>query len=147
MDTTTLPNGPHTLQLWAHDTSNNVDLSPTVPVTVANTGTSTPTPPPPTPTPTPSSYPIALTYPGNGQGVSGIVSVTASITQQLDAAGSYLMVDGAQFGTSRVFSAPFVYSFDTTTVTPGQHTLQVWAHDTNNDTLLSNLVTVTVPAR
>ena len=147
MDTTTLPNGPHTLQLWAHDTSNNVDLSPTVPVTVANTGTSTPTPPPPTPTPTPSSYPIALTYPGNGQGVSGIVSVTASITQQLDAAGSYLMVDGAQFETSRVFGAPFVYFFDTTTVTPGQHTLQVWAHDTNNDTLLSNLVTVTVPAR
>src|ERR1039458_2775561 len=32
LDTTTLPNGPHTLQLWAHDTSNNVDLSPTVPV-------------------------------------------------------------------------------------------------------------------
>jgi hypothetical protein len=150
LDTTTLSNGNHTLQIWAHDTSNNVDLSATVSVTVANSANaSTPTPAPtptPTQTPPPSSYPITLAYPVTGQGISGVVSVAAIMTQALDAAGSCLMVDGAEWGFSRVGAPPYVYPLDTSILTPGQHTLQVWAHDLNNETLLSNPVAVTVTA-
>jgi hypothetical protein len=165
LDTTTLPNGQHTLQIWAHDTSNMTDLSPTVPITVANsvsnnntntnTNTSTTTATTTnttttnttagsTTTTTSSTYPITLIYPQNGQGVSGTISATASITQTLNSAGSYLMVDGVEVGTRRVTSGPYSYPLDTTTLTPGQHILQVIAFDIGNDTLLSNPATVTV---
>jgi len=147
LDTTTLTDGQHALQVWAHNTSNNTLLSTPVTVTVTN-GASAPTPPPPpvSPPPVSSSYPIALTYPMNGQGISGTVTITATITQQLDAAGSYLMVDGVEWGTARLGAAPYVYTLDTASLSVGQHALQVWAHDTNNDTLLSNPITVTVLA-
>ncbi len=36
LDTTTLSNGPHLLQIWAHDIGNNVNLSPVVVIQVAN---------------------------------------------------------------------------------------------------------------
>jgi hypothetical protein len=162
LDTTTLSDGSHTLQIWAHDIGNNTDLSATLPVTVAN-GAAAPvqpvtpvTPTQPTPTqptqtvvptqpaaPVASAYPISLDYPVSGQGVFGVVEVTATIPQTLDAAGSYLMLDGSEVGTRRIGAAPYIYGIDTASLTPGQHTLQIWAHDTNNDTLLSNPVQVT----
>ena len=152
LDTTTLANGQHTIQVWAHDTNNDSLLSSVLTVTVANRA-SLPQPPPVTnpvapvsSAPLSISYPIALTYPVNGQGISGLVSIAATINQQLDAAGSYLIVDGAEWGTSRLGSAPYLYTLNTASLAVGQHTLQVWAHDTNNDTLLSNPVTVTVGA-
>jgi len=153
LDTTTLPDGTHSLQIWAHDTNNDTLVSAPVTVTVSN-GTAAPTPiPTPVPTPTPApqpapvntSFPISLTFPAIGQTVSGVISVTGIITQPLDAAGSYLMVDGWEVGTHRVTGAPYIYQLDTSTLTSGQHTLQIWAHDISNDTLLSNPVTVTVP--
>ena len=145
LDTTTISNGTHTLQVWAHDSSNNVDLSQPVTVTVANGGTTpTPAPSPSAPSaPTSASGPVSLTYPSNGQGISGTISVTATINASLDAAGSALLVDGAKYGPP-VWNPPYVYPLNTSGLTPGQHTLQVWAHDTNNDTLLSSAVTVTV---
>lgn len=36
LDTTTLTNGPHVLQVWGHDIGNRVTLSPQVPIVVAN---------------------------------------------------------------------------------------------------------------
>lgn len=36
LDTTTLTNGTHVLQLWAHDIGNNVTISPAITITVAN---------------------------------------------------------------------------------------------------------------
>ena len=98
----------------------------------------------PPPTPPASSYPITLLYPVNGQTVGGTVVVTAFIPQTLDAAGSYLLVDGREWGTQRETNGPYLYALDTTLLTVGAHTLQIWAHDTNNDTLLSNTVTVNV---
>ncbi len=138
LNTATLSNGAHTLQIWAHDTNNDTLLSDAVSIITSNGGS--PSPPPP-----PSSFPISLTYPSNGQSISGTVSVVGTITQTLDAAGSYLMVDGQEVGTARLTSAPYVYPLNTTPLAVGQHTLQIWAHDTNNDTLLSNPVLVRVP--
>ena len=144
LDTTMLSNGTHTLQLWAHDTANTTWLSNTVTITVANnTVLTSPTTPPAT-NPVSSTYPITLNYPSNGQAVSGVLGVTGAVTQTLDAAGSYVLIDGAEYGTARVSASPFVYLIDTTLLSVGQHTLQIWAHDIGNNTLLSNLVNVIV---
>ena len=161
LDTSTLSDGQHTLQIWAHDTANETLLSDAVAVTVANTSASvqppaapapTPTPAPapaptPTPTPTPTpvqSSPVTLTYPLSGQGVSGTISVSALVSASLDSAGSFLLVDGVEVGTRRITGAPFVYELDTTGLSAGPHVLQIWAHDTGNNTLLSNQASVTV---
>ncbi len=141
-NTASVSNGTHTLQLWAHDTANNTDLSQTVLVTVSNSAVSTPTTP--TPVAGGSTYPISLTYPVSGQAVSGVVQVQGAIQQLLDPAGSYLLLDGVEVGTQRVDNAPFVYSFDTSKLAAGSHTLQLWAHDTANQTLLSNPVTISI---
>lgn len=146
LDTTMLSNGTHTLQLWAHDTANDTLLSDTVTITVANTTATGPGTPssPGTPPPGSAAYPIALTYPATGQAISGIVNIAAAITQTLDAAGSYVLVDGAEYGTARVTSSPFLYGLDTSLLSAGTHTLQIWAHDIANNTLLSNIVNVIV---
>ncbi len=104
------------------------------------------TPPVTTPvTTTPAqAYPILLTFPANLQTVSGTITATAAIGQTLDAAGSHLLVDGQFLDDHRVTSAPYVYSVDTTQLTVGAHTLQLWAHDISNTTLLSNTVTILV---
>ncbi len=112
-----------------------------------------PSPPPPVPQPNPQpepppqpapSSPVSITSPGAGQTLSGMITVTAAITHGLDAAGSFLMVDGREIGTQRVTGGPYLYLLDTTTLSDGSHTLQVWAHDTGNNTLLSDPVTVMV---
>ncbi len=140
-NTASVSNGTHTLQLWAHDTANSTDLSQTVLVTVNNTAAA---PTAPLPAPASSTYPISLTYPVSGQAISGVVQVLGVIPQLLDPAGSYLLLDGVEVGTQRVDNAPYVYAFDTSKFTTGSHTLQLWAHDTANQTLLSNPVTISI---
>jgi hypothetical protein len=87
---------------------------------------------------------VAIVSPVAGASVSGTITVVGQITVQLDAAGSYLMVDGVEFGTARVTNGPYLYQLDTTRLSNGQHTLQLWAHDTGNNTHLSAAVTITV---
>jgi hypothetical protein len=166
LDTSQVANGQHTLQVWAHNTGNSTILSSPVVVTVSNSDPVTTTPAPittpivpvTTPTPVPvtttapvvvenTSYPITLTYPVSGQALSGSISVSAAIGQTLDAAGSYLMVDGVEIGTRRVGSAPYLYELDTITLSPGQHVLQIFAHDTGNNNLLSNQAAVIIASR
>ena len=148
LDTTTLPDGPHTLQIWAHDQGNNTVVSGPVAIAIANANAASPeNPAAPPPAPVSSMYPLAITYPVSGQAVSGQLQASATIMQTLDAAGSYLMVDGAEVGSHRVNSAPYVYSLDTSQLSPGVHTLQVWAHDTGNNNLLSNPVAISIQAR
>ena len=91
-----------------------------------------------------TGYPIALTFPVDGQSVSGVIVVLAAIGQTLDAAGSHLLLDGQTVDGTRVTNGPFVYRLDTSSLTAGPHQLQVWAHDTGNNTLLSNPVTINV---
>ncbi len=139
LDTTQLTNGAHMLAVWAHDTNNNTDVSASVAVTVNNSGTASTTS-----SSGSASTGVVLTYPAVGQTLSGLITVTATITPTLDAAGSYLMVDGQQIGSYRATNPPYSYSLDTTQLTNGQHTLTVWAHDTNNQVDLSAPVVVIV---
>ena len=96
------------------------------------------------PSQTAATTPIQLTYPRSGQALSGLVEVAGAIAQTLDPAGSYLLVDGVEAGWRRVSSAPYVYELDTGALAEGQHSLQIWAHDIANETLLSNVATVLV---
>ena len=123
---------------------------PVVPVPVIPVAPVIPTPVAPiTPTPVApvvpvQSYPIALTDPVDGQSVSGTVVVMATIPMTLDAAGSFLIVDGVYLSNYRVDSGPYLYPLDTTQLPNGLHTIQIWAHDTGNVVNLSNPVTVLV---
>ncbi len=150
LDTATLPDGIHTLQIWAHDIGNNTDLSAPVTVTVQNAGSvaTSPSPAPvipiSSPAPVLSSAPVSITYPVSGQAVSGTVQVSASVLPALDPAGSYLILDGQPLDTHRITQAPYLYSLDTSGLAAGNHSLQVWAHDLGNNTLVSTAVSIIV---
>ena len=87
---------------------------------------------------------LAILSPTNGQILSGVVNVTGLVNLNLDAAGSFLIVDGQWQDQHRVTGAPYVYRLNTTTLVNGAHTLQLWAHDIGNNTTLSNVVSFTV---
>lgn len=127
-------------------TSNAININPVVPVPPVPVP---PVPVPPTPAPpvpvTPVTAPVAIVTPVQDQVVSGLLTVTAAINVNLDAAGSYLILDGQPLSDHRVTNAPFVYLLDTTQLSPGAHTVQVWAHDINNNVTVSAPVSFTVP--
>ncbi len=154
LDANTLATGPHTLQIWGHSTSNETLLSNTVSVTTNATPASSPivtapvtpvvAPSTPVATAPASNKPVTITYPVSGQAISSPLSVSATISAGLDAAGSFLMVDGQQYGFQRVGSAPYLYTLNPALLSTGSHTLQIWAHSTNNETLLSDPVSISV---
>ncbi len=117
--------------------------------------------PTPTPTPTPAPAPapsvpagaapsagastkIWIVSPGTGLTQAGNITITGANTLTLDSAGSYLMVDGQEVGTHRVTGGPWLYSLDTTTLSNGPHTLQLWGHDIGNNTWVSMPIVVSV---
>ena len=81
--------------------------------------------------------------PGAGSTVSGQIVVTGYCRLQLDASGTHLLVDGKAI-PGHVTEGPFLYPLDTRTLTNGPHVLQIWGHDTGNNTTVSAGVTVTV---
>lgn len=87
---------------------------------------------------------VAIVSPSAGATLSGVVTVQGSINVNLDSAGSFLLVDGAPQDAHRVVNAPYVYSLDTRALSNGLHTLQLWAHDTGNNTTLSSVVQISV---
>ena len=76
---------------------------------------------------------VAILSPTAGSTVSGQINITAMVNVPLDSAGSYLILDGAEVGTRRITGPPYIYPLDTTTLTNGQHTLGLYAHDVGNN--------------
>jgi hypothetical protein len=96
---------------------------------------------------TPPSAPVsglAILSPVDGITVSGTISIVGQCDLSLDSAGTYLMVDGVEIGTARVMNAPWVYGLNTTTLGKGPHVLQLWGHDTGNNTTLSTSIVINV---
>ena len=87
---------------------------------------------------------LGIVYPAAGQTVSGVINVVGVVNLYLDAAGSFLIVDGQWQDQHRVTGGPYLYLFDTTTLSNGSHTLQLWGHDIGNNTTLSSIITVVV---
>jgi hypothetical protein len=118
--------GTHTLTAVAHDAAGNPATASDVRVTVDNT--------PPT---------AAVTAPAGGATVTGNVTLTATATDNVSLGGVQFKVDGANVGVEDTAS-PYSATWDSTTVTNGQHVISAVSRDTAGNTASSTGVTVTV---
>ncbi len=128
-NTLSAANGTHTLTAVARDAAGNTTTSASVQVTVNNPDTTPPA--------------VSLTAPGPGWTVGGMVSVTASATDDVGVAGVQFRLDGADLSAEDTAS-PYSVSWNTVGVANGSHTLTAVARDAAGNTTTSASVTVTV---
>jgi subtilisin family serine protease len=125
-DTSTLTNGTHSLHVVVTDLAGNSTLSGQISVTVDNAA------------PT-----VTLTNPENGTALTGVVNLTADAGDNVGVQKvQYYRDSNVLLGTS--LSAPFDFSWDSTTVTSGTHTLFAVATDIAGNTATSTTISVTV---
>ena len=115
LDTTTLPNGTHTLEALAADAAGNTASSAPISVTVANT-------PPDTTAPT-----VSISSPAAGVTVSGTATVSASASDNVGVANVALFVDGTLYATDT--TSPYSFAWNTSQASNGSHTLLVVGTD------------------
>ena len=127
-NTATAAAGSHTLTARARDAAGNTTTSATITVTVPDT----------------TAPAVSLTAPANGATVSGVVSMTASATDNVGVAGVQFLVDGVNVGAEDT-SSPYSVNWNTATATTGTHTLSAVARDAAGNTTTSATITVTVP--
>jgi len=173
-DSTTVANGSHTISIEAFSSSSGsrtevgsdsitVDVkngtitsSPTItatrtPTPIPPTPTGTPTPIPPTPTvtptpipptptgtPTPASGPVTITSPSNGATVSGTVSIVTTKSSKVQWENIY--IDGNYLASS----PPTTFSWDSTTVSNGNHTISAKGFNSSRTVVGKASVTVNV---
>ena len=125
-DSTTAPDGDHTLTAVARDAAGNEATASTVTVTVDNAA------------PT-----VAVTAPAVGANVTGTVPVTADATDNLAVAGVQFKLNGVTLGAEDT-TAPYEATWDTTTVANGTYTITAVAVDAAGNVTTSDFVTVNV---
>jgi len=103
----------------------------------AETSVTTPAPPDTTP---PSA---TLITPTEGDTVSGIVTISATATDNVEVMGVQFQLDGANLGAEDT-TADYSIDWDTSSVTPGTHTLTAIARDAADNTTNTTTVTVEV---
>jgi chitodextrinase len=87
---------------------------------------------------------VAMTAPANGATVTGSsVTVSANASDNDSVAGVQFKLDGANLGAEDT-TAPYSMNWDTTTTTPGAHTLSAVARDPSGNSAGSAGVNVTV---
>jgi hypothetical protein len=128
-DTRTLANGAHTLDAVAGNSFGWV-TSIEVPIVTANTCFDMV---PPT---------VSVLAPSTGASVSGAISVTAAAADNVSVSQVALYVDGQI--KSVLTSAPWTWSWDTSSYAPGNHTLYMVATDSCSNSTGSKTVTVKV---
>jgi len=112
--------------------------TPTPAPTPTVTASPTPTPtitPTPTPTPTPA---VKITAPANGASGSGTVSIVTQVSSAVSWINIY--IDGNYFASS----PPFTFSWNSTAVPNGSHTVSTRAFNSSGTQVGSDSVTVTV---
>jgi hypothetical protein len=83
-----------------------------------------------------------ITSPANGASVSGIVTVTATATDNVGVTSVQIYIDGVLKSSGT--SSPLNYSWDTTAAGSGTHTIYSKAYDAAGNIGTSTAVTVTV---
>jgi hypothetical protein len=129
------PLGAHSLSARVTDSNGITSTAPPVSVNVVSGGGgggSDTTPPT-----------VSITNPVNGQTVSGTIPVAATATDDVAVASVQFFLDGKPLG-SPVTGPQYAISWDTTTVTSGQHVLSAQATDTSGNVGTSSNVNVTV---
>jgi leucyl aminopeptidase len=96
--------------------------------------------PPPPPDTTPPM--AAITSPAGGTTVTGVVTISADASDNAAVSRVEFWVDGVMKGSDS--TAPYSYSWDTTALVNGSHTLMARAVDTSNNLGTSANVAVTV---
>jgi chitinase len=135
-DTTQSTNGTHALLAKAYDAAGNIGTSSTVSLTVQNT-VSTPAPPV-----------VSITAPSTSSTITQKnTKVYVSASDSAGVTKTDLLVDGKLY-TSLTMSPPAanwnpVFTWNTSKLSRGSHTLQSVAHDTSGNTTRSTVVTVT----
>ncbi|MBL7738170.1 MAG: hypothetical protein JNK14_03055 [Chitinophagaceae bacterium] len=126
-NTTTIANGTYTLTARARDAAGNTTTSSEVIVTV-NNDTESPV--------------ISITSPSAGI-IDGTVEIIATASDNTGVAGVQFLLNGVNLGAEDV-SAPYTFSWNTTTVTDGNYTLTARARDAAGNTTVSAPVVVDV---
>lgn len=118
-DSTTVADGTHTISANAYGSGGTLLGSDSVTVTVSNS--------------------IAkIVSPANGSTVSGTVSIATQLSSQAQWENVY--IDGKYLASS----PPFAFSWDSTTVPDGQHTISIKAFSSANQQIGADSVTVNV---
>ncbi|MEO8403979.1 MAG: Ig-like domain-containing protein, partial [Chitinophagaceae bacterium] len=126
-NTTTATNGNHTITARARDAAGNTTTSTVVNVTV-NNDTQAPA--------------VSVTAPAAGT-VAGTLNVTADATDNAGVTGVQFLLDGVNLGTEDL-TAPYSVSWNSTTITDGNHTLTARARDAAGNITTSAGVIVNV---
>jgi parallel beta-helix repeat protein len=127
-----IPDGQHSLQARARDTSGNVGTSSTVSVTVANNVSTGDTQAPS----------VTLGAPLNGAVVSSAVSAWASASDNVGVSRVDLLVDGKVVGSDSTY--PYAWGWSSGSVADGGHSLQARAYDAAGNAGTSGSVSITV---
>lgn len=127
-NTTTVANGSYTLQAKAYDAAGNVGSSATVSVSVQNAAADT----------TPPS--AAILSPATGAKVAKTVKVSVTSSDNVAVKRVDLLVDGKVYASST--SATVDFSWNTSKVSRGSHSLQAVAYDAAGNPGRSATVTV-----
>ena len=127
-NTTSLSNGSYTLTAVARDQAGNTTTSAAVTVTVFN-DTTAPT--------------VSITSPSRRDSVANTITVSATASDNVAVVGVRFRVDGVDIGAEDT-TAPYSVSWDTTSVSNGNHVLTAVARDAAGNTQTSGNVTVKV---
>jgi len=128
-DTSTLANGPHTLQAVATDAAGNSASTTAITVNVSNVP--------------PDTTPPALAFgsPAAGATVAGTTTVSANASDNVAVARVDLYLDAALYASKT--AAPYTFAWNTLATTDGAHTLKLVAVDTAGNSANTS-VSVTV---
>lgn len=88
---------------------------------------------------------VSMTAPANGSVVSGVITVSATASDNLGVAGVQFRLDGSTLQAEDT-SAPYSIQWDTSTSAAGTHTLGARARDAAGNTADATPVTVTIPS-
>jgi len=132
LNTLSYANGSHTLQVRAYDAAGNVGTS-SISVTIKNSVADTVAPT------------TAITLPVNGSKVSLLQKITAICADNIGVTKLEVYLDGllACTVTSSNMPSSVAFSWNTTTLNAGSHTLQTYAYDAAGNVGESAVVTVT----
>lgn|GEM_PF-1081190 len=111
---------------------------------IADPGGSAPAPPPPAPSPDTTPPTVSVAPPPAGAAASGSsYLVTATAADNVGVAGVQFQLDGANVGSEDT-SAPYSYTWNTTTASNGPHLLRAVARDAAGNVTTSSAVTFNV---
>ncbi len=131
LDTAKLSNGSHTLNVKSYDYFDNSATSSSITINVQNGSTDTT---PPT---------VSLTSPANGSTVSGSsVFLVANATDNVGVTKVEFLVDGTVVNSD--ISSPYSFSWNSTSLPNGSHTITAKAYDAAGNITTSSSVTITV---